>query len=199
MRINILTEDPQIARVLTEFGLVRELNEGVKRIYADMQEQNLDLPIYTENEQSVTLILKNKLEQRNVVRIDQVGEKTNQALEKVDQAAEKTPQAAEKTPQAAEKTPQATEKTPQATKKTPQATKKTPQATKKTPRASKKTATLEELILSVIRENPSVTQAQIANKIGFPKDTVKYHVKKMRREQRIKREGSSQKGKWIIV
>ena len=99
-----------------------------------------------------------------VVRIDQVGEKTNQALEKVDQAAEKTPQ-----------------------------------ATEKTPRASKKTATLEELILSVIRENPSVTQAQIANKIGFPEDTVKYHVKKMRREQRIKREGSSQKGKWIIV
>lgn len=60
------SRNPQIARVLTEFGLVRELNEGVKRIYADMQEQNLDLPIYTENEQSVTLILKNKLEQRNV-------------------------------------------------------------------------------------------------------------------------------------
>ena len=28
----------QLAHVLTEFGLVRELNEGVKRIYADMKE-----------------------------------------------------------------------------------------------------------------------------------------------------------------
>ena len=60
------SRNPKIARVLTEFGLVRELNEGVKRIYADMKEQNLDTPIYIENEQSVTLILKNNIEQRNV-------------------------------------------------------------------------------------------------------------------------------------
>ena len=60
------SRNPQIARVLTEFGLVRELNEGVKRIYADMKEQNLDSPIYTENDQSVTLILKNNIDERNV-------------------------------------------------------------------------------------------------------------------------------------
>ena len=60
------SRNPQIARVLTEFGLVRELNEGVKRIYADMKEQNLDSPIYTENDHSVTLILKNNIEERNV-------------------------------------------------------------------------------------------------------------------------------------
>jgi len=60
------SRNPQIARVLTEFGLVRELNEGVKRIYADMKEQNLDSPIYTENDHSVTLILKNNIEERSV-------------------------------------------------------------------------------------------------------------------------------------
>lgn len=52
-----------ISRVLTEFGLVRELNEGVKRIYAEMKEQNLEPPIYTEKPYSVLLILKNKIEQ----------------------------------------------------------------------------------------------------------------------------------------
>ena len=30
------SRNPRIARVLTEFGWVRELNEGVKRIYEDM-------------------------------------------------------------------------------------------------------------------------------------------------------------------
>ena len=60
------SRNPQIARVLTEFGLVRELNEGVKRIYADMKEHNLDAPVYTENDQAVTLILKNNIEQRHI-------------------------------------------------------------------------------------------------------------------------------------
>lgn len=44
------------------------MNEGVKRIYADMKEQNLESPIYTETEQAVTLILKNNIEQRNIKR-----------------------------------------------------------------------------------------------------------------------------------
>lgn len=60
------SRNPQIARVLTEFGLVRELNERVKRIYADMKENNLEAPVYTENDQAVTLILKNNIEQRHL-------------------------------------------------------------------------------------------------------------------------------------
>ncbi len=32
------SRNPRIARVLTEFGWVRELNEGVKRIYEDMED-----------------------------------------------------------------------------------------------------------------------------------------------------------------
>ncbi len=60
------SRNPQLARVLTEFDLVRELNEGVKRIYADMKEQNLDAPVYCENEQAVILVSKNNIEQRNI-------------------------------------------------------------------------------------------------------------------------------------
>ena len=60
------SRNPRISRVLTEFGWVRELNEGVKRIYSDMQEFFLDEPIYSEPEQSVVLVLKNNIVMRTL-------------------------------------------------------------------------------------------------------------------------------------
>lgn len=69
---NILTVDniqntrysrnPRIARVLSEFGWVKELNEGVKRIYSEMQKQYLNSPVYSEpNNSSVLLVLENSV------------------------------------------------------------------------------------------------------------------------------------------
>ena len=52
--------------MLTEFGWVRELNEGVRRIYTDMQSFYLDPPIYTEPDQSVKLTLKNNIAMRTM-------------------------------------------------------------------------------------------------------------------------------------
>lgn len=60
------SRNPRIARVLTEFGWVRELNEGVRRIYTDMQSFYLDPPIYTEPDQSVKLTLKNNIAMRTM-------------------------------------------------------------------------------------------------------------------------------------
>lgn len=62
--------NPRISRVLTDFGWVRELNEGVKRIYADMEKFFLDDPIYSEPEQSVKLTLKNNIVMRNMRQKD---------------------------------------------------------------------------------------------------------------------------------
>lgn len=42
------SRNPRIARVLSEFGWVKELNEGVKRIYDEMQMFFLKEPTYTE-------------------------------------------------------------------------------------------------------------------------------------------------------
>lgn len=58
--------NPRISRVLTDFGWVRELNEGVKRIYSDMAYFFLDEPEYSEPESSVKLILKNNIVMRNI-------------------------------------------------------------------------------------------------------------------------------------
>ena len=63
------SRNPRIARVLTEFGWVRELNEGVKRIYSDMSAFYLEPPVYSEPEQSVKLTLKNNIEMRTMRQI----------------------------------------------------------------------------------------------------------------------------------
>lgn len=59
------SRNPRIARVLTEFGWVRELNEGVPRIYREMKNFYLDQPIYTEpNDSQVKLVFKNNIHVR---------------------------------------------------------------------------------------------------------------------------------------
>lgn len=59
------SRNPRISRVLTDFGWVRELNEGVKRIYSDMEKFFLEDPEYSEPEQSsVRLVLKNNIVMR---------------------------------------------------------------------------------------------------------------------------------------
>lgn len=60
------SRNPRIARVLTEFGWVRELNEGVRRIYQDMERFFLDDPEYSEPSESVRLVLKNNIVMRNL-------------------------------------------------------------------------------------------------------------------------------------
>lgn len=66
------SRNPRMARVLTEFGWVRELNEGVRRIYTDMQSFYLDPPIYSEPEQSVRLTLKNNIAMRTMRQEDRI-------------------------------------------------------------------------------------------------------------------------------
>ena len=60
------SRNPRIARVLTEFGWVRELNEGVKRIFSDMKEFYLNPPIYSEPDHAVKLVLKNNITMRTM-------------------------------------------------------------------------------------------------------------------------------------
>jgi ATP-dependent DNA helicase RecG len=62
---NIRTErysrNPRIARALEDMGFVRQLNEGVSRIYKSMEESMLSKPEYIEKNGNVYLILRNKI------------------------------------------------------------------------------------------------------------------------------------------
>lgn len=65
------SRNPMIARVLSDFGWVRELNEGVKRIYTDMASFFLDPPTFSEpNGNTVLLLLKNNIAARSVRRLE---------------------------------------------------------------------------------------------------------------------------------
>ena len=69
MRTTRYSRNPRIARTLVEFGWVRELNEGVKRIYTEMQESLLKDPVYTEpGGTRVQLTLENNIVARTVRR-----------------------------------------------------------------------------------------------------------------------------------
>lgn len=54
-------------------------------------------------------------------------------------------------------------------------------------------------IIKVIKDNPALSQSQIAELLGEKHDTIKYHMRKMRLSGVLKREGTSQKGKWIVM
>ncbi len=55
------SRNPRIGRVLTEMGYVRELNEGVNRIYQSMEKSMLSEPKYIDAENIVRLTLENKI------------------------------------------------------------------------------------------------------------------------------------------
>lgn len=57
-----------ISRVMTEFEWVRELNEGVKKIYLDMADAGLPAPEYVETANTVRLILRNNIDVRTAHR-----------------------------------------------------------------------------------------------------------------------------------
>ena len=62
---NIKTErfarNPRIARVLEDLGYVRQLNEGVSRIYQSMEKSLLAQPEYREQNNNVYLTLRNRV------------------------------------------------------------------------------------------------------------------------------------------
>lgn len=66
------SRNPKVARALSELGWVRELNEGVKRIYRDMEQFFLDPPIYEETNSSVILTLKNNILMRRKRREERI-------------------------------------------------------------------------------------------------------------------------------
>ena len=60
------SRNPRIARTLTEFGWVREMNEGVKRIYSEMESAFLHEPKYSEPGNKVCLTLENNIISRHL-------------------------------------------------------------------------------------------------------------------------------------
>lgn len=66
------SRNSRIARALTDLNWVRELGEGVKRMYKEMEDLFLDAPEYTETQSSVLLTLKNNIVMRRIRREERI-------------------------------------------------------------------------------------------------------------------------------
>ena len=108
---------------------------------------------------------------------------TEDALADTTQGAENTTQDAGNTTQGDENTTQATENTTQVTQDTTQV----------------RLTEEDKAVLAAIKEQHNITQKEIAAKLGWKVDRVKYYLNKMKRRNLVKRVGTSQKGYWEIL
>ena len=73
---NIKTErfarNPRVARVLEDMGYVRQLNEGVSRIYESMEKSMLSIPEYRQDHGNVYLTLRNKISSHSKTILEKV-------------------------------------------------------------------------------------------------------------------------------
>ena len=103
--------------------------------------------------------------------------------------------------QATQGNTQATQSTTQTVQDTTQTVRDTTQITQDTTQTTTQTKLSQEAktILQIISQNPDMTQNEIAEKLGWKINRVKYHVNKMRQQNIIKRVGTSHKGHWEVV
>ena len=57
---------------------------------------------------------------------------------------------------------------------------------------------LDLAIISLMKTTPTISQTSIATSLNMNINTLKYHVLKLKEKGIIEREGSSQKGYWIV-
>jgi ATP-dependent DNA helicase RecG len=59
--------------------------------------------------------------------------------------------------------------------------------------------TAQEIILKLIKNNPSVTRNDLADQTGLSRNGVKYHLELLKKRGVIKHTGSTKKGKWELI
>lgn len=85
IRTTNFSRNPRMARVLADFGVVKELNEGVKRIYSDMADYFLEAPEYSEpSGQMVKLVLRNNIIARTARQNESAEKKAAEQWGKLD-------------------------------------------------------------------------------------------------------------------
>jgi ATP-dependent DNA helicase RecG len=77
--------------------------------------------------------------------------------------------------------------------------KTTPKTTPKTiPKTTPKT-TLSDTIINILVKEPSLTKVEIASRLDISVNTVKEYIRKLKKDGRLKRMGSSRTGYWEVL
>lgn len=104
------------------------------------------------------------------------------------------------TKETSQTTKETTKETAKTTKEIDGTTKETAQTTKETSETNEKIINIKEQILLLIKNNPNITAKQIANEFKeITEDGVWYHLRKLKSNDLIKREGSTKSGKWVVT
>ena len=61
------------------------------------------------------------------------------------------------------------------------------------------TKSVPDKMVDLMKAEPNITAKQIAERLNISFDGVRYHIKNLRANGRIKREGSTKSGKWIVI
>jgi predicted HTH transcriptional regulator len=86
--------------------------------------------------------------------------------------------------------------TQETTKETTQeTTKETTQDTEQIPREPRRP---RERILALMQQQPTITARELAQALQLSHDGVSYHLKKLRAEGRIRHEGPTKAGRWVV-
>lgn len=69
-----------------------------------------------------------------------------------------------------------------------------------TKETTKEKSSIQEQIVLLMKNNPSITAEQIANEIKeITADGVRYNIRNLKAHGVIKREGSTKSGKWVVL
>ena len=75
----------------------------------------------------------------------------------------------------------------------------TQETTQETTQEIKIEKSVSNRIIELMMMEPNITAKQIAEHLNVSFDGVRYHIKKLRAEGKIKREGSTKSGKWVVI
>ena len=75
----------------------------------------------------------------------------------------------------------------------------TQETTQETAQEIKIEKSVSNRIIELMMMEPNITAKQIAEHLNVSFDGVRYHIKKLRADGKIKREGSTKSGKWVVM
>ena len=172
-----------IAHAFAYMNLIEHWGSGIPRIIEKVKAAGLREPEFQDLEIGFRINLYRNTED-TVIRC------AEENIQSGTQATQGNTQAT----QNVQDTTQNVQDTTQTVRDTTQTTQDTTQTTTQT-----KLSQEAKTILQIISQNPDMTQKEIAEKLGWKINRVKYHVNRMRQQNIIKRVGTSHKGHWEVV
>jgi len=208
--------NPLIADVFFRMGMIEAWGRGIEKIRESCRIAEIPPPIlrndmggiwieFTLSSQPIH-VSSPETSEKTSEKTPETSEKNPETSEKNPETSEKTPETSEKTPETSEKTsektPETSEKTPETSEKTPETSEKTPETSEKTPETSEKNPetsekTSEKIIL-LVGENPTITIAELADKLGITGRSVERNIEKLKNEGKLFRIGPDKGGCWEV-